>query len=886
MVQETIATFARDCTTPKSAFVLGETVCAKTDNVDLNFPGGRWVHWLRQDLSIAFGGSGTTDITTNPQTFTFVPDQLGTWKVTIAETGDISQTPAAFTVSAAAPLATYESDCATPKSTFALGDTVCAKLVGTPALRSRLAILNTAGFTLASADITNDPQTVSFTLPTAATEFFGDQNVDNRGTWNVNQVDSSDATVRAAIDFFVTDPAEEVADISSSSILLSDTQITPGSDVNFGLFVLNKGPNAAANVRIVDTVPDNTTFVSVVQNSGPTFNCVTPGAGNVGTTTCSRASLAAGDLAEFSFTYRVDTGVAEGTTITHTVDTRSDTADSNTLDNTSIAGSDIPTGTTAEACHLSCRADLVVTADTTQGAVEGKFVTFASTDQITGNCGPLTTSPAPGSFFPVGTTPVHVTSDVGEGSCSFNVIVTTIAAPTIACPQDVTVNVTAGETSANVNPGTPSTVPATGVTVTFDRSDDDDDPETPQLPLNAPYPLGVTNIDWTVRDASGRTATCAQRIVVQVETRPVLTISCPATVNGTATSCNAGVNVSIGTPTTNPSDSNVEVTATRSDGAALTDPYPVGDTQVVWTATDNVNGNVANCTQIVHVTSPNDNTPPTLHVPGPITTSTSSCSVVLDDELGVATAEDNCSSSVNISRTGVPANFRFPTGTTIITYTATDASGNSTTGTQTVTVNESPAIAPVISCPSNITVTLPLNSTATSMAVNFPTPTATDNCSTPTVTTDIASGSIFPVGTTTVTVTATDAAGNTSHCQFTVTVLYNFFGFFAPVDNLPVLNVVTAGKGVPVKFSLSGNKGLSIFAANSPSSMTINCDGSAPQDDIEETVNAGGSSLSYTATSDQYNYVWKTENSWKNTCRQLVLKLNDGTEHRANFKFK
>src|SRR5688500_7354048 len=49
LFQETIATYAADCTTPKSSFVLGETVCAKTDSVDLNFPGGRWVHWLRSD---------------------------------------------------------------------------------------------------------------------------------------------------------------------------------------------------------------------------------------------------------------------------------------------------------------------------------------------------------------------------------------------------------------------------------------------------------------------------------------------------------------------------------------------------------------------------------------------------------------------------------------------------------------------------------------------------------------------------------------------------------------------------------------------------------------------------------------------------------------------
>jgi hypothetical protein len=117
-----------------------------------------------------------------------------------------------------------------------------------------------------------------------------------------------------------------------------------------------------------------------------------------------------------------------------------------------------------------------------------------------------------------------------------------------------------------------------------------------------------------------------------------------------------------------------------------------------------------------------------------------------------------------------------------------------------------------------------------------------------------------------------------------VTVLYDFTGFFAPVDNLPTLNVVNAGRGVPVKFSLSGNKGLGIFAANSPSTISINCDGSAPQVDVEETVTAGGSSLSYSP--DTYNYIWKTESSWAGTCRQLTVKLNDGSVHTANFKFR
>jgi len=358
------------------------------------------------------------------------------------------------------------------------------------------------------------------------------------------------------------------------------------------------------------------------------------------------------------------------------------------------------------------------------------------------------------------------------------VIVTTIAPPTISCPADVTVSVASGETSATVNPGTPTTVPTTGVTVTFVRSDDDDDPDTPPLTLSAPFPLGITNILWTVKDASDRTASCQQRIVVQQQTRPILTISCPATVNATATSCTSGATgVNLGTPTTNPSDSNVDVSAARSDGAALTDPYPVGDTQVVWTATDNVNGNVANCTQIVHVTAAaGDTTPPTLDVPGPINTTTSSCSVVLDDELGIATASDTCS-AVSISRTGVPANFIFPTGVTIITYTASDASGNTTVKTQTVTVLESPAIPPTITAPNNVTAFTGPGATSCGTFVSDATlgsATASDNCPGVTVTrTGVPAGNIFPVGNTTVTYTATDRSGNTAQRTQTVTVVDN-----------------------------------------------------------------------------------------------------------------
>jgi len=115
--------------------------------------------------------------------------------------------------------------------------------------------------------------------------------------------------------------------------------------------------------------------------------------------------------------------------------------------------------------------------------------------------------------------------------------------------------------------------------------------------------------------------------------------------------------------------------------------------------------------------------------------------------------------------------------------------------------------------------------------------------------------------------------------------IFGFSGFLQPVDNLPVLNLVTSGRAVPVKFSLGGNQGLNIFAAGYPRSEQIACEPSAAVEGVEKTVTAGGSSLSFDATTDQYNYVWKTDKAWAGTCRQLVVKFIEGTTQRANFQF-
>jgi uncharacterized repeat protein (TIGR01451 family) len=108
---------------------------------------------------------------------------------------------------------------------------------------------------------------------------------------------------------------------------------------------------------------------------------------------------------------------------------------------------------------------------------------------------------------------------------------------------------------------------------------------------------------------------------------------------------------------------------------------------------------------------------------------------------------------------------------TTITNTATASSdlsdptpaNNSKTASTTVD-----PIAPAITCPANVTV-VPATIGALCAIVNYTAPVVTDNCPGATVVCSPASGSCFPIGTTTVTCTATDTSGNTATCSFGVT---------------------------------------------------------------------------------------------------------------------
>jgi hypothetical protein len=123
---------------------------------------------------------------------------------------------------------------------------------------------------------------------------------------------------------------------------------------------------------------------------------------------------------------------------------------------------------------------------------------------------------------------------------------------------------------------------------------------------------------------------------------------------------------------------------------------------------------------------------------------------------------DNCGIA---SRSVSPNSFTCANlGPNMVTLTVTDPGGNSDQCTATVNVVDN--MPPTLTCPANITV--PAGAQCQTM-VNY-TPTATDNCPGVMTACNPPSGSSFPLGTTTVMCTATDAAGNTASCSFMVTV--------------------------------------------------------------------------------------------------------------------
>jgi uncharacterized repeat protein (TIGR01451 family) len=766
---------------------------------------------------------------------------------------------------AASPtVATFAGNCTDPKTVFNLQDTdltVCAKYTGvSPGWR---VIWSNARFVaVQSSTVTGANGSATFTLNANS----------SLGDWRVILFEPFGGTVQAVTTFTVVDQDNPSADVSVSKNAISESSSSGGQAI-FSVEVTNNGPSDAAAVTLTDDVPANTTFASFDQLTGPVFNCTSPNVGETGSTVCTITSLARGATATFIATYQIGT-TGNGTVISNTATASSTTADPNADNNSSTA--DVEVASTP--CQLSTQENITVSADTGQA---GAVVTY-TTPTGTGDCGTATTgeggetipaiscNPASGSFFSVGATTVICTAQTGPAT-SFLVTVDNPGALSISLNGANSLTLECGQRFGD--PGA-SAINGSGqsidVTVAYSGGFDPDAPAT-----------GSYTATYTATEGANSVSTTRTLIVTDTE-GPAITIDGANPYRIQQGSCSPFVDPGVSAFDSCAGPKPVTTSISGPGGATSVNTAIAGTYTVTYTATDGTNQRTATRTVLVG-TFPEDEVdqPGTSNVPPTITLNgddqvTLECGSGFTDPGATATV---CGNPVTVTTTG-SVNPNAP-GTYTLTYSAS-ANGFTTEVTRIVTVQDT--VAPVIT----------LNG-ANPMVVGFgtvftdPGATASDGCAGNLTSAIVVTGSVDTntVGFYALTYTVSDPSGHSDTKVRTVEVSpYNFTGFFSPIDNPPTFNEMKAGQAAPVKFSLGGNQGLNIFAAGSPSSVQISCNTSDPIDPVTETETAGQSSLSYDSATDRYKYTWKTESSWKNTCRQLTVTLRDGTVHTAKFKFK
>lgn len=384
-------------------------------------------------------------------------------------------------------------------------------------------------------------------------------------------------------------------------------------------------------------------------------------------------------------------------------------------------------------CVLTCPANISQDNDIGQC---GAVVTFAPTSSV---CGTVTCAPASGSFFPKGTTGVTCTA-AGGTTCSFNITVNDTEPPAMICP-DITKPTDPGQCTAVVTYASVATDNCPGVTSMC----------TP--PSGSTFPLGPTTVNCTATDTSNNTSECSFTVTVQ-DTKPPTLTPCPMNMSVIN---QGGCQVVNYTPPTATDDCG---SATVSCAPPSGFCFPQGTTTVTCTASDD--------------------SPDSPDAMCSFTVTVAQCAASCPSNIVVNNTPGRCDATVTFSATapagcgGVICNPAsgsiFPVGTTTVTCTP----GQGPSCTFTVKVND--VQPPTITCPPNI-VTAASNGCplAASAPVSFSV-TASDNCSVQSVVCKnqnnqvVTSGSPFPVGTSTVTCTATDASGNTATCSFSVTV--------------------------------------------------------------------------------------------------------------------
>jgi 4-hydroxy-3-methylbut-2-enyl diphosphate reductase IspH len=343
------------------------------------------------------------------------------------------------------------------------------------------------------------------------------------------------------------------------------------------------------------------------------------------------------------------------------------------------------------------------------------------------------TNDAP-EFFSLGETTVTWTAiDSSNNFSSLTQLVSVIdtTAPEISSLDDITLEAISVDANI-VNLDSPNTSDVQDVTIYIIAPDI--------------FPVGETTVTWTAVDASGNSASATQTVTIVDTTKPGLSIPQDQTIEASSLE---GTLVEIGQAEAH------DITGISSIVHDAPDVFSLGSTLIAWTATDN-HDNITIAYQRITVV---DTTTPTIISPQDIVTE------VIDPTMNyIGLGELSAADSVGIESVINDKPITFSFGSTTITWTVTDTSGNISQATQVVTLVDT--TDPEIITPSDIV------AEATDLSgtmIELGEATAYDVMGIVSVTEHLPR--FFVLGETTVTWTATDTSGNTASATQTVTIV-------------------------------------------------------------------------------------------------------------------
>jgi uncharacterized repeat protein (TIGR01451 family) len=293
----------------------------------------------------------------------------------------------------------------------------------------------------------------SFTLTThvppgsGGTDYFNVVTVSSSATTDPNpENNTGTASVRAAssdVSILKTGPATATA----------------GDNISWTLTIANGGPDTASNASFVDQLPSGTTFVSLVQDTGPAAtSCTTPNPGANGIVSCNFAGLASGVSAQFTLTAKIGNAVS----ITNTATASSDNADPDTEDNSSSVtttvtqSADVSITKTDSPDPVLAGGNITYTVTISNaGASDAQTVSF--TDAVPANTTFVSTNQNSGPTFLCATPPSGGTGNVtcaiatlpAGASATFDIIVR--ANSNLTTGSTITNSVTAASTTPDPN---------------------------------------------------------------------------------------------------------------------------------------------------------------------------------------------------------------------------------------------------------------------------------------------------------------------------------------------------------------------------------------------------------------------------------------------------